>query len=322
MEDMSREDLERTNRELLARRADQRRQTPTAALADTVISSNTARPARQHPAREEDPMKIPEDVWADARTREKAEREAAEHAAFQGECFECRDTGWPARLVWSLWAREWKVEHSHDNPCTCRRGHVHARKRHAEQVEAIWSAADIPPRQRDLRLDTYPAKRLEAFALVRDFLGGWDGRRGLILVGLPSTGKTGLMVGLMRDVAERYAGTPNRMRFVPSVEFLQALRASYGKSDADHGALLDKAMRVRLLALDDLGTDKPTDWVRDRLYTLVNHRYNHELPTFVTTNYGPEDLVERVGQAIVDRLLETCDLVVMDPDAPNLRTGR
>ena len=57
-----------------------------------------------------------------------------------------------------------------------------------------------------------------------------------------------------------------------------------GKPDTPGEAgLLDELAALPLLALDDLGTENPTCWARDRLYTLVNRRYLAQRPTILTT---------------------------------------
>lgn len=38
------------------------------------------------------------------------------------------------------------------------------------------------------------------------------------------------------------------------------------------------------LVLDDLGTEKLSDWVQEKLYAILDWRYGQELPTLVTSN--------------------------------------
>ena len=76
---------------------------------------------------------------------------------------------------------------------------------------------------------------------------------------------------------------------------------------------------AELLVLDELGARRPTDWVRDVLYGLINTRYNRQRLTIVTSNYsdapartGEETLEMRIGAMVRSRLYEMCDLVVLD----------
>jgi DNA replication protein DnaC len=239
------------------------------------------------------------------RERRRAEADAVERAAYTGLCYDCQDTGW------------WDI----DVPCDCPRGRAIAEERRMGQVRAIWREASIPLRQKPLRLETYPAKQLAAYAKVREWLGDFDGSRGLLLIGPFSTGKTGLATGCLYEVAGLYAGTPYRVRFAVTVDFLEAMRPS-NRNEKERDSIMHDLQRVRCLLLDDLGKDKSSEYVQRALYELVNYRYNHQLPTLVTSNNGADELAERVGEAVVDRLAEMCRWVKMDADAPNLRRPR
>ena len=74
-----------------------------------------------------------------------------------------------------------------------------------------------------------------------------------------------------------------------------------------------------LLVLDELGARRPTPWVQDVLYGLINTRYNRQRITIVTSNFsdvplraGDETLEGRIGAMVRSRLFEMCDLVVLD----------
>ena len=62
--------------------------------------------------------------------------------------------------------------------------------------------------------------------------------------------------------------------------------------------------------MDDLGKRRPTGFVLDSLFSLIDQRYSAMLPTLVTTQYKPSDLVRRLAEqgdpdtakAIVSRL--------------------
>ena len=45
-----------------------------------------------------------------------------------------------------------------------------------------------------------------------------------------------------------------------------------------------------LLIIDDLGAAKASEWVEEVTYRLINRRYNHMLPTLITTNLAIKDL--------------------------------
>src|SRR5262249_34596046 len=57
---------------------------------------------------------------------------------------------------------------------------------------------------------------------------------------------------------------------------------------------------VPLLILDDLGTESATPWAREKLYQLVNHRYNQRLATVITTNLKPQAIEPRIYSRLCD----------------------
>ena len=60
---------------------------------------------------------------------------------------------------------------------------------------------------------------------------------------------------------------------------------------------------LRFLVLDDLGSESPTAWAREKLYQLLNYRYNKKLMTVVTTNIDLNLIDERLASRLQDRHL-------------------
>ena len=64
-----------------------------------------------------------------------------------------------------------------------------------------------------------------------------------------------------------------------------------------------------LLHIDDLGAEHRTEWVLEQLYTIINGRYEDERSTIVTSNLGPDELAEQLGERIVSRLEGCCEIL-------------
>lgn len=130
---------------------------------------------------------------------------------------------------------------------------------------------------------------------------------GLTLTGHVGTGKTHLAIGLVRLACA--LGVAACFYTLP--DLLARLKATYGDDDGDHrrhtrreseADVLDELAAAPLLALDDLGVAKPTDWLRDRLYTLVDARYVARRPVISTANEDLPTLARYLGQRVVSRL--------------------
>ena len=73
---------------------------------------------------------------------------------------------------------------------------------------------------------------------------------------------------------------------------------------------------IDVLVIDDLGKEKKSDWTRQTLFDVINHRYEHQLPTIITTNLVSEsgddfsELANHVEGAVWSRLCEMCNNVI------------
>lgn len=119
--------------------------------------------------------------------------------------------------------------------------------------------------------------------------------RNLVISGTVGVGKTYMAIGAVR--ALHFRGW--EVVFAPIIELLDALRPSGGDPD---GAL-EEACHAEVLVLDDVGSERPTDWTAERFYAVVNRRYMEQRPTVVTTNLGRKELQEAVGERVMSRLV-------------------
>lgn len=74
---------------------------------------------------------------------------------------------------------------------------------------------------------------------------------------------------------------------------------------------LQSLARSPLLLLDDLGAAKTSEWTEELTYRLINHRYEHLLPTLITTNLPTAELRTTLGDRVASRLAEMTDRVVL-----------
>lgn len=124
--------------------------------------------------------------------------------------------------------------------------------------------------------------------------------KGIRLVGNYGCGKTHLTAAIIHRLAERGIGGV----FVVVPELLRAIRRGFNQANEDSDRLVKLTEDAPLLVLDDLGAEKPSDWVREQLYVIINRRYENMLPTIITTNCSMQELVDRVGQRTVSRIIE------------------
>ncbi|HQY29849.1 MAG TPA: ATP-binding protein [Thermomicrobiales bacterium] len=151
----------------------------------------------------------------------------------------------------------------------------------------------------DKTLDQFETNRPDqsrALELARSYAEdpvGW-----LVLSGPCGTGKTHLAVAIANAYLSR-AGRTVIFTVVP--DLLDHLRATF---DPSRGVTYDQRFsEIRnsyLLVLDDIGTENATPWAREKLFQIVNHRYNEQLPTVFTTNQPDSAIDERILSRMLD----------------------
>jgi len=120
---------------------------------------------------------------------------------------------------------------------------------------------------------------------VDDFVSAEGGfsESGLIFIGPPGSGKTHLAVAVLKELIARY-----RVQglFVDFTSLIHEIQSTFDPgSPGSKRDLLDPVVEAEVLVLDELGAQKPSPWVNEILYLVMNSRYTKRLPTLFTTNY-------------------------------------
>ena len=212
----------------------------------------------------------------------------------------CDGTGWIA------------LDDNTAAPCECRRQRI-------RKAASAGMGTGVPKRFRGVSFDRKPIVDVDPMRLrpVRAFVEGVEANvragHGLWFEGDVGTGKTSLAM-LVSLAAER-AGCS--VAIYPVTRLLAEIKDTFdSQTGGNYMRLFRRLCAVDLLQLDDLGAEKPTDWVREQLYAIVNERWQDERSIVITTNVELGELRERIGYRTVSRLHEICGdpLPIMGPD--------
>ena len=94
----------------------------------------------------------------------------------------------------------------------------------------------------------------------------------------------------------------NRALYLNTNIFLEQLRNSFDDKESNINTLLDRAYKCDLLILDDIGVERGTPWTQERLYDLLNTRYNECKCTIFTSNLSPSEIEDKLGTRIASRI--------------------
>lgn len=207
--------------------------------------------------------------------------------------------------------------------CECRRAEVdHERTEYLRRLGGLVNLGDktfetfnpeglgntLPAVHRSNLRRAY--ERAVAYA---DNPDGW-----LMIVGGYGSGKTHLAAA----IANTQVAAGHKVLFVTAPDLLDHLRSGFGSPDDEDGgggysARFEEVRDIPLLVLDDLGIESPTPWATEKLYQVLNHRYNARLPTVITTNHSLEELELRIRS----RLSDPDVAQVLAITAPDYRRG-
>ncbi len=211
------------------------------------------------------------------------------------DCPKCQDTGWIGR-----------------EKCECEK---------ARERERLFAASRMPEEAREHRFAKggWPKDAAKVVAFARDFSAGKDPGVGFYLAGNVGAGKTYLFDCIVNVLIENMKS----VLYLRDIDFFNELRITGDGAREDR---LEMVKEVDYLLIDNLGAARPTSWVRETMFNVLDYRYRHHKATAFTSNMKLYDLAmflatpsdkpeagyrDSLGEAIASRISQMCQVMTM-----------
>lgn len=214
--------------------------------------------------------------------------------------------------------RAGKPDYTRVVPCEC----AHREPEEARVLRLRSDSGDLGLKLlRNMTFESFDHRRInlpveqqqnlgDAYKLARRFAENPDGW--VVFQGTNGCGKTHLAAAIGNYQIQQ--GRPVLFKVVP--DLLDHLRATFSPdSKISSDELFERVKNVPLLILDDFGEHAGTHWAQEKLYQLINHRYNDRLPMVVTTCLPLED----IEPGILSRMVDPRISVVFNIEVPDYR---
>jgi len=194
-----------------------------------------------------------------------------------------------------------------------------------EEPPALFTSSWAPEfkKEKEMTFDSFkkrgnlPLEQREnlrmAFRVASEFAKSPDGW--LVFWGDNGCGKTHLAAAI---VNYRYQIKKPAL-FIVVPDFLDHLRSTFSpESKISYDQFFESVKSAPLLVLDDFGKQTTTPWAQEKLYQVINHRYNALLPTVITTNCSTDEMDSPIASRFADSTIST----LFNITAPNYFSGR
>ena len=129
--------------------------------------------------------------------------------------------------------------------------------------------------------------------------------KGLILMGPVGTGKTSLAISILRTaINQGYNG------YLISMTSLFDTLLTLSKGPSEHYLKFENRIRNSpLLVLDDFGAEYASEWVQQKVASIIADRVERSKSTIITSNLSVEQIKKAYDSRVYDRLKGTSFLI-------------
>ncbi|MBD5464130.1 MAG: ATP-binding protein [Lachnospiraceae bacterium] len=181
------------------------------------------------------------------------------------------------------------------------------RRQAMKRIEMLRDSSLIDDNLKRVRLSTFQqnAYNQKAYALIEKYINAFDemykNRQGILFWGPVGTGKSYTAACIANELLDR--SIP-----VIMTSFVKILQNIWGNQEEEK-LIMNRLNDVSLLIIDDLGTERSTDYALEKVYNIIDSRYRAGKPLILTTNMTVNEMQENTDiryKRIYDRIFEMC----------------
>ena len=152
-----------------------------------------------------------------------------------------------------------------------------------------------------------------AIAIAKDYVNKnitSANANGLIIMGESGVGKTHLAASIANKLIEN----DKIVLMGRLTTLLDMIKETFKDNTKSENELIELYSNVDMIIIDDLGTERISNWALEKLYTIIENRNENRLPIIITTRFNKQGLIERFSQcqdeqlvdAIISKLYQMC----------------
>ena len=191
------------------------------------------------------------------------------------------------------------------------------RKNRAERVNRLKSASLLGERYKNVSFEKSTAQNAKYEGILNRCKKYTEVAEqvlsrgiGIYLYGPSGVGKTHITACMANRLMENYY----TVLFTNFSEISKQIRRTFNKKGESEQAFIDKLASIDFLFIDDFGTERLQRneedlWLQEKVFDIVNKRYNNNKPIIYTSNYSMTEMISKRGlmQKTLDRIYETCE---------------
>ena len=189
------------------------------------------------------------------------------------------------------------------------------RQHYKEIINQFYSQNYISKRLKEYKFDNFNVTNInkKEVEIAKDYTNKCINNKlenGLIITGNSGVGKTHLAASISNELIEKdILVLMGRL-----TSLLDMIKETFKDNSKSENELIDLFSNLDMIVIDDLGTEKISQWALDKLYTIIENRNENKLPIIITTRFDKQNLLNRFYQsndkdlsnAIIQKLYQMC----------------